>query len=159
MTICTRSCCRRLHADTADEVRRPCLTGRVTYRNPRHQRLLKRCDQRAAGAQSTCVLLASAVEAVDASSAVSALDIAPPEDGLAAKLVAIVPEEALSHFGIPWTKVMAQMARRLSWVDPAFQMQVHQGLPALLRLPKSSELPTRSMCKLAGAPSSHGLSS
>ncbi len=35
-----------------------------------------------------------------------------------------VPADGSSHFGIPWTRVMTQMARRLSWVDPAFQLQV-----------------------------------
>ena len=127
MTMCSRCCSRTLHADITNESRRLCPTGPVTSWHPRrHQRLLKRGDQQAAAARSTCIARASAVEAVDASSAVSALEVEPPQDGPTAQLVAVVPEKALSQFGIPWTKVMAQMARRLSWVDPAFEMQVHQ---------------------------------
>ena len=89
---------------------------------PRHHKPISNGDQHPA--RSACISRAATVEVAGASSDASALDVQPPADGPTARLVAVVPAEGLSHFGIPWTRVMSQMARRLSWVDPAFQMQV-----------------------------------
>ena len=93
------------------------------HAKPRHHRLSSDSEQQSA-ARSACTRRATAVEAPGASSAAPALDVEPPADGPTARLVAVVPAEGSSHFGIPWTRVMSQMARRLSWVDPAFQLQV-----------------------------------
>ena len=58
----------------------------------------------------------------------------PEVDGSAApraRLVAVVPSETVAPLGVPWREVMQQMARRLSWVDPGFQMQVGRSNPPL----------------------------
>ena len=41
-----------------------------------------------------------------------------------AKLVVVVPSEGCSPLGVSWQKVMLQMARKLAWADPGFQLQV-----------------------------------
>lgn len=55
-----------------------------------------------------------------------------------AKLVVVVPFEGNSPLGVPWQVVMLQMARKLVWVDPGFQLKVHTAA-ALPFFPFSSE--------------------
>lgn len=114
-------CKHRLHVAASQPHRRPGDQAPAYLPVPRHHRT---SEQEASAARTACISRASAVEAASSSSAASALDVEPPADGPTAKLVVVMPAEGLSHFGIPWTRVMTQMARRLSWVDPAFQMQV-----------------------------------
>ena len=120
--IRSRCCGHLLCATSLATLTRRADKAPVYRAKPRHHKLVSNSDQQAA--RSACISRAATLEAADASSATSALDVEPPADGPTARLVTVVPAEGLSHFGISWTRVMSQMARRLSWVDPAFQMQV-----------------------------------